>query len=113
MRYSIITLSILCSLVLALPKHLYAEEYRVTMKNWEFTPKALIINSGDTVLWINDDDSHHKIIFDDPSIKSSENIKPEQKYLVTFDKSGEYKYNCKYHHEYGMYGTVTVNTVNR
>ena len=113
MRYSKVTLLIVLTLLLVIPEYLRAEEYRVTMKNWEFAPKALTINTGDSVLWVNDDDSHHKIIFEDPSLKSSENIKPEQKYLVTFDKSGEYKYNCKYHHEYGMYGTIIVNTVNR
>lgn len=113
MRYSLITLSAFLILFLAPQEYLCAEEYKVTMKNWVFTPNALTIKTGDSVLWINDDDSHHKIIFVDPSIKSSENIKPEQKYLLTFDKPGEYKYNCKYHHEYGMYGTIIVNTVNR
>lgn len=108
MRYSIITLYAFLILFPATPEYLCAEEYRVTMKSWVFTPNALIVNSGDTVIWINDDDTHHKIIFEDPSLKNSENIKPEKKYLLTFDKPGEYRYNCLYHNENGMHGTVTV-----
>jgi len=113
MRYSIITLSVFLILVLAPPEYLCAEEHRVTMKNWEFTPNALTINIGDSVIWINDDDSHHKIIFEDTSLKSSENIKPEKEYLLTFNKPGENKYYCKYHHEYGMYGTIIVKGIDK
>lgn len=108
MRYPIITLYAFLILFLAPLENLCAEEHTVTMKNWVFAPNALIIKTGDTALWINDDDTHHKIIFEDPSLKSSENIKPEKKYLLTFDKPGEYRYNCQYHNENGMHGTVIV-----
>lgn len=113
MCYPKLTLLIVFTLLLVIPESLCAEEHRVMMKNWEFAPNALTIKAGDSVIWINDDDSHHKIIFEDTSLKSSENIKPEKEYLLTFDKPGEYKYYCKYHHEYGMLGTIIVNTVNR
>ncbi len=113
MLYSKLTLLIVLTLLLVIPESLCAEGYRVTMKNWEFTPGTLTIKTGDSVIWINDDDSHHKIIFDDPSLKSSENIKPEKEYLLTFDKPGEYKYYCKYHHEYGMHGAITVKGIDK
>lgn len=113
MRYSLITWLVLFIMVLATPEYLCAEEYRVTMKNWVFIPKTLTINTGDSVLWINDDDSHHMIIFEDPSVKSSENIKPEKEYLLTFDKPGEYRYNCKYHQDYGMLGTIIVKGIKK
>ncbi len=85
-----------------------AGEFQVGMKDWEFHPDILTIQQGDTVLWVNNDDSHHKIIFEDASIKNSENIKPEQKFSVVFDRAGDYKYYCKYHRDYNMRGMIIV-----
>lgn len=73
-----------------------------------FHPEVLTIKTGDTVILINDDDSHHTVTFEDATIKSSENIKPERQFYITFDKTGEYKYYCKYHRDYNMRGKIIV-----
>lgn len=86
----------------------HAEEFKVGMKNWEFNPQNLTVKVGDAVLWINDDDSHHTVTFEAQSIKSSENIKPERQFSITFEKTGEYKYYCKYHRDNGMKGVIIV-----
>lgn len=86
----------------------WCDEFIIGMKNWEFHPQVLTIRAGDTVVWVNDDDSHHKIIFEDASIKGSDNIKPDRRYSLTFERVGEYNYYCKYHGDYGMKGTIIV-----
>lgn len=106
-----ITALVFSGIILSNSAVLFAEEYKVSMKNWEFTPDNLTIRAGDSVLWVNDDDSHHKLIFEAPSLKGSENIKPEKEYRTVFDQPGEYKYYCKYHHEYGMHGTIVVKRI--
>lgn len=99
---------LLSGLILAFSGSSWADEHRVGMKNWEFNPPVLTIKVGDTVIWVNDDDSHHKIIFEDESIKGSNNIKPEQQFSLTFDKVGKHNYFCKYHRDYDMKGTIIV-----
>lgn len=99
---------LLSAMIVAFSGSASADEYKVGMNNWEFHPPVLAIKAGDTVVWVNDDDSHHKIIFEDASLKGSDNVKPERQFSLTFERVGEYNYYCKYHGEYGMTGTIIV-----
>ena len=108
MRNLIATAPILLALSLAFPAHLHAEDYKVSMAGWIFAPKVLTISAGERVTWINDDDSHHVVFFDNPLLQIYPNIKPEKDYSVTFERPGEYPYYCKYHRDQDMVGTVIV-----
>lgn len=86
-----------------------ADTIRVGMKNGMFAPAAVTINVGDSVAWLNDDeDTRHRVDFDDPSLKSSGDLKPGKEYAFAFNKPGEFAYNCRYHKDYGMKGKVVV-----
>ncbi|MBI5438433.1 MAG: cupredoxin domain-containing protein [Nitrosomonadales bacterium] len=87
-----------------------ADTVRVGMKNGKFAPAAVTINVGDRVIWLNDDeDTHHRVNFDDPSLENSEDLRPDKEYSVVFNKPGEFTYYCRYHKkDYGMEGKVVV-----
>lgn len=86
-----------------------ADTVKIGMKNGMFAPAAVTINAGDRVVWVNDDeDTHHRVNFDDPSLKSSEDLKTGKEYAVVFNKPGEFAYSCYYHKDYGMKGKVVV-----
>ncbi|MBY0575911.1 MAG: cupredoxin domain-containing protein [Gallionellaceae bacterium] len=86
-----------------------ADTVKVGMKNGMFAPAAVTINVGDRVVWFNDDeDTHHRVDFDDPSFKSSGDLRPDKEYAIVFDKPGEFTYYCHYHKDYGMKGQVVV-----
>ncbi len=86
-----------------------ADTVKVGMKNGMFAPAAVTIKVGDRVVWLNDDeDTHHRVSFDDPSLKSSEDMRTGKEYSVVFGKAGEFSYNCRYHKDYGMLGKVVV-----
>lgn len=106
MRNSIKPLVFLTASVLALPA--WADAPKIGMQGWLFTPKEVTVNAGERVTWINDDDSHHLILFDRPEIKNSPDLKPEKEYSVVIDQPGEYPYSCKYHKDYGMVGKLVV-----
>ena len=87
----------------------WADTLKVGMKNGVFTPAAITINVGDKVVWLNDDeDTRHRVDFDDPSLKSSEDLKTGKEYSIVFNKPGEFSYNCRFHKDYGMRGKVVV-----
>ena len=86
-----------------------ADTVKVGMKGGVFTPATVTINVGDKVVWLNDDeDTHHRVNFDDPSLKSSEDMRTGKEHAVVFDKPGEVAYYCRYHKDYGMRGKIVV-----
>ncbi len=82
-----------------------AKTHTITIKNSKFSPAALTIKSGDTVVWKNDDDKDHTVIADDKSFKS-DNISSGEDFEFAFRKAGTFKYGCKYHPR--EKGTITV-----
>lgn len=90
-----------------------AEDHKVSMQNWLFTPKELTINVGDRVTWINDDDTVHALYFEDalPGFPEKENthiIKVGKEFSLIFEKKGKYNYFCKRHRDFDMIGSITV-----
>jgi plastocyanin len=73
-----------------------AKTHTVTVKNNKYSPAALTIKVGDTVVWTNEDDKDHTVNADDKSFKS-DNLSPDDSYEYTFKKAGTFKYACKYH----------------
>lgn len=74
-----------------------------------FRPDNIVIRNGETVRWINHDDSAHVIgTFDflsDGHFLASR-IGPNETYKYTFNKAGEYYYICYIHDS--MIGKITV-----
>ena len=91
----------------------YGAEHKVSMKDWLFSPKVLTVNVGDTVSWVNEDDTMHNIYFESdlpqaPQKDDPKKIRIGKKLSLKFEKAGEYKYYCKNHLSYDMVGKVIV-----
>src|SRR5258708_2767261 len=105
-RFSIPTTAV--SLLLALVS-LGADEkpatQSVTIQGMAFSPAALHIKVGDTVIWTNADDQDHTVIAGDGSFNSG-NISSGKTFEHKFMRAGTRGYYCKYHPR--MKGTVVV-----
>src|SRR5262245_55318590 len=100
---SLIALFVLTPLASAAPRA--AETKTVTIKDFEFTSKALTINVGDTVMWENDGPSPHTATSTNGAFDSG-NINAGEDFSFTFTTAGTFNYACKYHDI--MQGTITV-----
>lgn len=88
-----------------------AAEHRITTQGWVFTPEVLTISVGDKVTWVNDDDTIHTVIFQDPKIQGNDKIKPEKEFSVVFNTPGEFPYQCRQHKGNGMIGKIIVKEI--
>ncbi len=103
----------LCISMLAISITAFSAEYKVGMEGWEFNPPKLTVKVGDTVTWINDDDTKHKIAFEDKSLnapvrKHARKFAVGDKFSLKFTKAGEFKYFCGTHESQDMLGVVIV-----
>lgn len=80
----------------------------VTIDNYVYSPKTLMVKKGTTVTWKNNDIAKHTITADSPSenAPSSKFFGKNESYSFTFNQVGEYAYHCE-PHPY-MKGSVTV-----
>jgi len=82
----------------------------VSMKNIQFSPKALTVAKGTTVTWTNDDSVNHDVTKTSgpgPKFASgSGNLAQGATYKQTLTTPGTIKYVCTVHP--GMAGTITV-----
>ena len=102
--------------------NLYANTHTIHAGNMYFNPSSLTINTGDTVIWINDG-GYHNVNFDISSVTGSSFNNPES--FVTspttssiiasyvFTVPGSYSYDCSVgaHAANGMVGNIQVNSV--
>lgn len=90
-----------------LPAISRAADQTVTIDNFVFTPKALMVTAGTKVTWINRDDIPHTIVSSDgPQSFKSPPLDTDDKFAITFDRPGVYHYFCSIHPM--MTATVTV-----
>ena len=82
-----------------------AEDSKVTIDNFTFTPVELKLKVGDTVTWTNHDDIPHNIVSDEKSFKSKV-LKTDETFVYTFSKPGTYTYLCGLHPQ--MTGKIVV-----
>lgn len=75
----------------------------VHMSDFSFKPADLAVHTGDTVVFMNDDDATHNVTAD---AFSSGDVAGGKSWKYTFAKAGTYSYVCTYHP--GMHGTITV-----
>jgi plastocyanin len=87
-----------------------AETKNVTAKDFEFAPKTISVNVGDTITWTNDGPSPHTVTADDASFDSG-NLDKGGTFSHTFDKAGTFAYFCKYHGSKGGTGMAASITV--
>ena len=93
-----------------------AQEYRISMQEWEYHPAELTIEYGDTVIWVNDDDTLHNLYFEDalpgvPVMKKPLKIRKGREFSYTFNKIGSFNYLCKIHRGQDMKGKIIVTEV--
>ena len=101
------TKSVLRSLVLAVALLLplgvraHAEEIKVTIDNFTFSPAELKLKVGDTVTWTNHDDIPHTVV--SAGKFRSKTMDTDDSFSFTFAAAGDYKYFCSLHpHMTGM-----------
>jgi plastocyanin len=84
----------------------------VTATNYQFSPRAVTINQGETVTWANGGGSHNVVIeaesFEQPSPEAPPGA-PNWPVTHQFNTPGTFTYFCRPHRTLGMTGTVTVN----
>jgi len=96
---------VVAGLLLSAAPVLAADE-SVRIYFFEFGPKEVTVEVGDTVTWTNQDRDAHTVTADDGSFDTGFILGGGQTAELTFEKAGTYPYHCKPHA--GMKGTVTV-----
>jgi plastocyanin len=78
-----------------------AEEIKITIDNFTFTPNDLKVKIGDTVTWTNHDDIPHTVV--SAGKFRSKTMDTDDHFSFTFTSAGDYKYFCSLHpHMTGM-----------
>jgi len=82
-----------------------AAEAEVKIDNFVFAPTPLMVKTGMTVKWLNDDDIPHSIVC--PALKvKSHPMDTGESFAYTFDRAGTFDYLCGLHPH--MQGKVLV-----
>jgi plastocyanin len=68
----------------------------VHIKNFAFVPDTVNIVPGQTVRWVEDDDTPHTVTASDKSFDSG-NLNKKDAWTYAFAKPGTYAYICAYH----------------
>lgn len=79
----------------------------ISMVDDRFTPNALTVAVGTTVVWTNNGQDWHDIASLDGSFASGR-LDSGQTFSHAFNRAGTFKYICKHHFMQGMTGQVTV-----
>jgi nitrite reductase (NO-forming) len=76
--------------------------------SFAFAPKAITVNTGTKITWVNDDTTMHTVVGDtfDSRNEKIDGLGKGETYSFTFDKPGTYKYHCSFHPF--ITGTITV-----
>jgi amicyanin len=78
-----------------------AEEVKVTIDNFTFSPPELKVKVGDTVTWTNHDDIPHTVV--SAGKFRAKAMDTDDSFSFTFAAAGDYKYFCSLHpHMTGM-----------
>lgn len=81
----------------------------VLVQGYQFQPKVLQIQVGDTVRWVNREKrTSHSVVFPSDQGGESERFFPDESWQRRFDVPGRYSYHCGPHPE--MSGEVVVST---
>jgi amicyanin len=79
----------------------HAQDEKVTIDNFTFTPPEVTVKVGDTVTWTNRDDIPHTVV--SAGKFRSKALDTDNSFSFTFTETGDYKYFCGLHpHMTGM-----------
>lgn len=93
--------------LLALSPAVFAEDAKVSIDNFTFTPAEITVQAGTNVEWTNNDDIPHTVTdANDPKTNRSPALDTGDTYARQFDKPGRYEYFCALHPH--MRGTLIV-----
>jgi plastocyanin len=84
----------LATLAFSMPA--FAKDVTITITNFAFSPATTSIAVGDTVNFVNGDDTIHSVIADDGSFHS-DGLDTNDKFTFTFAKAGRIDYHCGLH----------------
>ena len=79
--------------------------HRVVIDGMKFTPQALVVHSGDTVVWENEDLVPHTVTASNKSF-DSKSIEPGKSFYYKTRHEGTFHYSCRFHPT--MTGTLIV-----
>lgn len=82
-----------------------AEEARVSIDNFIFTPARLTVKAGTKIIFLNHDDLPHNVVDAKGSFRS-EALDTDEAFERVFDKPGEFVYFCGLHPQ--MKGKIVV-----
>jgi plastocyanin len=83
----------------------HVAETEVKIDNFAFAPQRVVVKSGTTVTWINDEDIPHTVASSTKLFKSNA-LDTKDKFTFTFTTPGAYEYFCSLHPH--MTGTIVV-----
>jgi plastocyanin len=89
-RILLVSLAAFAALVVAAAAGADTKTVQITKSG--FTPASQTITAGDTITWHNADTAQHQVVADDGSFASPQ-LKPDQTYSFTFQKSGSFAYH--------------------
>jgi plastocyanin len=69
----------------------------VRIDNFSFNPPELLVPAGGRVTWINADDVPHLIASADNRFSPSKALDTNDRYTLTLDAPGAYRYFCTLH----------------
>jgi LPXTG-motif cell wall-anchored protein len=87
-----------------------ASTHDVSIVGLTYSPKALTVQAGDTVVWTNTSAIPHTVTADDNSF-TSVSLAPGQTFSHTFASAATVPYHCAFHGAaggFGMAGTIVV-----
>ena len=70
--------------------------YTITIKNFEFSPRDLVIPVGSKVIWVNKDEEPHKIS-EVNSTFTSQPLDTDGNFTYEFKTAGKFEYFCTVH----------------
>jgi plastocyanin len=87
------------------PRASDAASYTITIKDFMFTPRNLVIPVGSKVTWMNKDEEPHKVAEVNSSFASTP-LDTDEGFTYEFKTPGKYEYFCTVHPR--MTGTIIV-----
>ena len=102
---------LLSAAVIFMPRMAYAAEIQMGSEGMlVFEPCELTVNVGDTVTFVNNELPPHNVMFAGHDELSHNDLafSPGERIEVTFEKAGDYDFQCDPHAGAGMKGVIHV-----
>lgn len=104
-RRTVLSLGVATALLAALTSAAGAGPTEVRISQHRYAPATVVVESGATVRWVNDDGDVHTVTSDAGAF-ASPGIDTHEEYAFAFQAPGTYTYHCALHPM--MKGTVVV-----